>query len=275
MAQFFHPAYRHLWFLSALAMLGMLVLGFALEKLSGQMATLATFGFSAATVHASAWWFTYHAAALWKRFLFCVLLLGGAILCGTAGRLAFAYLTNDNTGHFFQYPSHLISRIAAWWLVSVGVNGVAKFVLRWDLVRDNICPRTHTNIADLLQMTAILGTIIAVFTPQNVATGGVDDRTILIGSVLLQTVILIPLTMVTLRPLRTQTSKAISIAVAGLVIVGLMLVAMSSLLSDDFAAIAAVAIGLNSLIFPFYVALLAARESHFALVSGWCPKDTF
>lgn len=258
-----------------MAMLGMFVLGFAFEKLSGQMTAVSILGFAAAIVHASAWWFTFHAAAPWKRFLFCGLLLAAAMACGLAGRWAHFQMDTGTPEALFENLPSLISRLAAWWLVSVGIYGVAKFGLRWELIRDNIQLSTTTTITDLLQVTAIVGVVITVAKPEMVTSIGADDRWILMGSVLLQILILIPLAMVTVRPLRSRKSKAISIGVAGVLIFSLMLIAMSGFLSEDFSAIAAVAVGLISLIFPFYVMLLAARESRFALMSQWCNSDEF
>jgi inner membrane protein involved in colicin E2 resistance len=102
---------------------------------------------------------------------------------------------------------------------------------------------------------------------------GTEFIWILIASLVLQVLVLIPLAAITLRPLRSATSRAVSVGIALVTLAVLVWLSMSVLLSDDFGPIAAVSVVLMSLVFPFYVMLLAAREHHLNIVSGWFPQE--
>lgn len=269
MDRFFHRAYRHLWYLAGLAGLGMLVLGFVYEQLSSPMIRVAMLGFSAAIVHASAWWFAYHTAAPWKKFLFCAMLFAGVTACGLAGRLAYFKIANEFVGTIGEEVRWVVSLVPAWWLVSVVVNGLVKLSLRWHLIHDHVRRRPSLTVADLFQLTAIVGVIGAAFNPEILTMQESGYGLVLLGSLILQVTALIPIAALTLRPLRSAVSKVIVLGASALAILLLVLAAMLTFLSDDFEAIAAVAVGLVSLIFPFYVMLLAARENHLNIVSDW------
>ena len=274
MMQLFHPAFRHLYYLTGLALVGLVVLGYAYEKLSGNYSGLAILGFTASIVHASAWWFTMGPASPLKKFFACLILFLATLLCAFAGRFAYLIVANQNVEPLMESFKFIASVIPAWWLSIAIINGVLKEVLRWRLyyADSQISPRT--SLANIFQLTAIVGAILAFSSPTVLSLIDTDYATLLGVSLMLNLVVILPLSLMILKAEITVTSvwtflKVIPIAAIMILIV----LALSKMFTDAIEGVADVAVGLVTLTAPYLFMLLMTQENQIRLSSAWFEQD--
>ena len=271
--QLFNPAFRHLYYLTGLAMVGLVVLGYAYEKLSGNTSGLAILGFTASIIHASAWWFTMGPMSPLKKFFACLLVFFAALLCAYSGRIAFQLIADQPLEPVLENLKFISSVIPAWWLSIVILNSVLKESLRWRLnfADSQISPRT--SISDLFQMTAIIGAVLAFSSPALLSLVDTDYATILIISLLLNLIVLIPFSLISLKAEKVSSAWSFLNLVPITVLVVLISLALSKLFTEQIEGVADVAIGLVSLTAPYLLMLSMARDNEINLTSGWFDQD--
>ena len=274
MMQLFHPAFRHLWYLTGLALVGLLVLGYAYEKLSGNTSGVALLGLTASIVHASAWWFTMGPAPPLKKFLICLLLFAGAMVCTFLGRCAFRLVADQPFAPLLENLKVIGGVVPAWWLSIAIVDGVLKEGFRWRLnyVSLQISPRT--SLANLFQLTAIVGAVLAFSIPTVLSLVDTDYATILIVSLVLNLVVIIPLSLLILKAEIAATPFwAILKIVPMVALTVLFLLAISKMFSNAIEGVADVAIGLITLTAPYLFMLLMTHENLVSVSSGWFEQE--
>ena len=266
----FHPVFRHLWYLSAIVMVGLAVLGFAYEKLSGNMSGLAMLGFTASIVHAAAWWFTLGVTSPLKKFFACGLLFVGAMISSTVGRLSFLAIAEQSYLPLLPDMQFIAIAVSVWWLSLAVVNGIAKELMRWRLNFNDAPISPRTSLADMFQLTAILGGILAFSSSSSHWLVGTDYTTVLLVSVCFHVVLLIPLSMLIMSERRQSLSRSVlKIAVVvGLCTLLLLLVSLRYL-GDEFEGASDLAVGPTALVVPYVLMLMWGRESGLSVSSGW------
>jgi len=269
MPQLFHPVYRHLWYLSGLALSGLLVLGFAYEKLSGNTSGLAILGFTAAVVHASAWWFTIGLSSPINKIIACGVLFAGALLSSFTGRLAFLMITEQPVETLFENMKFIASVIPVWWLALAVINGVAKEAMRLRLNYEGLPISPRTSLADLFQLTAIVGAILAFSSPAVFSLDDPDYASIFFASLVLNAAVMIPLSLLILRTGMKRKSGAFLKLLTGAVVGCLVFLALSPMFAEGLKEISDLAVGAVTLTVPYLLMLLLARENGLSLTSGW------
>jgi len=269
MIQPFHPVFRHLWFLSALGMVGFAVLGFAYEKFSGDTSGLAILGFTSAIVHGAAWWFTLGVTSPLRKFVACGFLFAGAMLSAAVGRFAFLLIAEQPIQPLLTNMQFIASIIPVWWLTLAIVNRAAKELLRWRLNYHGTPITSSTSLADMFQLTAIVSVIFAFFGASLHAVVGTDYITMLLVSISLHLVVLIPLSVLILNRQRWSPSYAV---LKGGVAAGLgllFLLVFARFIGDEFERISDVGVGVSAFVVPYVLMLLMGRDKGLSLSSGW------
>jgi len=262
----FHPVFRHLWYLSAIVMVGLVVLGFAYEKLSGNTSGMAILGFTASIVHAAAWWFTLGVTSPLKKFLACGLLFVGAMTSCTVGRFGFLAIAEQSYLPLLANLQSITILLAIWWLSLAVVNGVAKELMRWRLNYNDAPISPRTSLADMFQLTAIAGIILAF---SSSSLGRPEYVSVILVSICFHVVLLIPLSMLIMSRRRQSISRTVLKIAAFVGLCILLLLVFSRYFGDEFERVSDVAVGLSALVVPYVLMLLWGREGRLSLSSGW------
>lgn len=250
-------------------MVGLVVSGFAYEKLSDDMSRLAVLGFTASIVHAAAWWFTMGVTSPLKKFVACVLLFVGAMLSASVGRYAFLTIGEQPYLPLLSKMKFIASVVPVWWLSLAVINGVAKESIRWRLHYKGTPISPRTSLADMFQLTAIVGVVLAFFSSSVLSLVGSDYITMLLISVCLHAFMLVPLSMLILSEQRRWPSRMAFMCVVVVGFCGLLLLASSRYFGDEFESVSDVAVGFSAFIVPNVLMLLWGRENGLSLSSGW------
>lgn len=269
MMQLFHPVFRHLWYLAVIVMAGLAVLGFAYEKLSGNMSGLAVFGFTASIVHAAAWWFTLGVTSPLKKFVACGLLFVGTMLSAAIGRFAFLSIGDHPYQPLLTNMKFIASVVPLWWLSLAVVNGVAKESLRWRLNYKETPITPRTSLGDMFQLTAILGVVLAFFSSSIFSLAGTDYITMLLVSICFHAFMLVPLSMLILSRQGWGPSRTALISAVVIGFCGLMLLIYSRYFGDEFEGLSDAAVGFSAFVVPYVLMLMWGRENDLSLSSGW------
>ena len=250
-------------------MVGLVVLGFAYEKLNGDTSGLAVMGFAASIVHGAAWWFTLGVASPLKKFVACGLLFVGAILSAALGRFAFLAIGEQPYLPLLTNMQFIASVVPVWWLSLTVVNGILKEAMRWRLQYKETPISPRTALADMFQLTAILGIILAFFSSSISALVGTDYVTMLLISVCLHAFMLVPLSMLIWSRQHWGPSRAVLMSAVVVGFCGLLLLAFSRYFGEEFEGISDVAVGFSAFLVPYVLMLMWGRENELSLSSGW------
>ena len=275
MHSLFHPLFRHLWYLSGLAILGMLVIGFAYEKFNGATSGLAMIGLTTAAIHSSAWWFTFGVAAPWKKFLFCVLFFAALLSAAFLGRSAFLLIANANFDSLYDSMKLVAIVVPPWWISMVIVNELFKLVMRWSLRQEGELLTSPVTISHLMQLTAIFGITFAFSRQAFEATIDIDYLPILYFTIALNVALVNPLTAELLRErIYRKTSRLSKLAVFAILFLLIIFVLAGTASTEMRVKDVGVAFGAGIIawLLPFLIAVLSSREKHLSLTSGWSQR---
>lgn len=271
--QLFHPAFRHLWYLSGIAMLGLMVLGYAYEKLSGNTSGVAILGFSASIVHASAWWFTIGVISPLKKIIACGILFVGAMASAFLGRFAYFVVADQPIETLLENMKFIALVIPAWWLCLAITDGVVKETMRVRLNFAGTPVSPRISLTDLFQLTAIVGAVLAFSRSTAISLIGTDYASILVVSVAVNVVLMIPLSLLVLNSMMQKPTWRFLKFMAGLVLAIFGMFALSHAVSQTMESISDVAVGVITLMVPYCLMLLMARDNQLSLTSGWWHRD--
>ncbi len=262
--------FRHLVFLSLFALVGLFVLGFALEKLSDSTTSMAIFGFSASIVHLAAFWFVLAPASPVRKAFWCVGLMVACLASVAFGRWLQVTMVQGPIDQWWENVRFITRITPAWWVLLVVETIAVKELFRWRLqVKDQTLTQQLT-ILDLFELTLILGIALGLSTSTLMNLIHTDYLWVGGLSGVVHIAICLPIARAMLASRKPGAGAAIVFAACLAGATGLLYLASFRFLSADLHALADLAIGVASFAGPFILALLFAREKQLAIVSQWC-----
>ena len=261
--------FRHLLFLSIFACFGLVVLGFAFEKLHGNTTSMALFGFTACVVHAAAFWFVMGPVSPLKRGLFCLALLCAGVAAVGLGRWFYIFLAEESPDVWWSNLQFSIKTIPAWWLLLVVQNIVIKQVFRWRLYAKQQSLEEPLTVLELFELTTIIGVVFGISGSTFAGLYTTEYFWVAVASTFANLVFCLPLAYLIMRRKKRNLGTTLFLAVGGIACVGLLYLASFRFLTRDLHSFADLAIGLISFLCPFALVIFFAREKYLTLHSTW------
>ena len=261
--------FRHLLFLSIFACFGLMVLGFAFEKLHGGTTAMALFGFTACVVHVAAFWFVMGPISPLKRGLFCLAMLVAGVAAVGLGRWLYIFLAEQSADGWWTNLLFSIKTIPAWWLLLVVQNIAVKEVFRWRLYAKEQSLEESLTVLELFEFATIIGLVFGISgsTFAGLYTG--EYFWVAVASTVANLVFCLPLSYIILGRRKRGLGTTLVLVLAAIVCVGLLYLSSFRFLTRDLHSFADLAIGVISFFCPFVLTIFFARDKHLTLLSAW------